>query len=427
MKLFFRIFKWLVYFFGVFIATNATGQFTSFEQELLAGFSNDGRVKILILTLSPYGISETASDQILQIVQENLNNTKHFTVVGPSEWQPQLSDKKPHLVNCTETSCAVQIGRLFNADKVMTGQLKLTKILDSDGSSKDGFVITLQLISVATNTLDLEEEIRFIDENMNQRLFQMANRVSQNTLLSGRVLSVGHKSVMIDLGKVHGLKIGDRLVVYSRGRTTAGIQGETLGLEQRKISILEVVRINEQSSEAIAPYAFGVPEVGQWAKTYVNRQKQIELVSEARRELDTQIRLIPPVKPRREVLQPQILASLDQSSQEKQEWQQALNQARRDKRTWLLVGGASAGVAIVSFLKLIPFSQTIQQMGLIGGLIGSVYGGVKYVTFSRQETSLLNKGRIKKWISFQIQEDHLVRDGQTSNLPVMNLSFQFEF
>ncbi len=404
-----------------FIATNVFAQFNTLEQDLLAGFSSDGRVKILILTFSPFGISETASNQVLRIVQDNLNNTKHFTVVGPSEWQPQLNEKQPHLVNCTETSCAVQIGRLFNADKVLTGQLKLTPVLDSDGSSKDGFVITLQLISVATNMLDLEEEIRFTDEDMNQRLFQLVNRVSQNTLLSGRILSVGQKSVIVDLGKVHGLKIGDRLVVYSRGQTTTGIQGETLGLEQRKISVLEVVRINEQSSEAIAPYAFGVPEVGQWARTYVNRQRQIELVSEARRELDTQLRLIPPTQPRRRPLQPQTLAPLDRPSQERQEWQKALNQVRIDKRLWLLVGGASAGVAVASFLQIIP-SETIQQVGLIGGLAGAVYGGVKYVGLSREETSLLNEGRIKNWTSFQTPNHHLAFE--ESN---MSLSFQFEF
>ncbi|MEC8478277.1 MAG: hypothetical protein VXZ12_06995, partial [SAR324 cluster bacterium] len=62
----------------------------NFETDSVTGFSEDGRVKILLLTLLPKGMTETAAEEISRALQLNLFNTNHFTVVGPSEWNAQI-------------------------------------------------------------------------------------------------------------------------------------------------------------------------------------------------------------------------------------------------------------------------------------------------------------------------------------------------
>ena len=56
-----------------------------FEHTKLSGFSDDGRVKVLLLNLLPSGMTETAAQEIAKALQLNIYNTNHFTVVGPEE------------------------------------------------------------------------------------------------------------------------------------------------------------------------------------------------------------------------------------------------------------------------------------------------------------------------------------------------------
>ena len=67
----------------------------NFETDSVTGFSEDGRVKILLLTLLPKGMTETAAEEISRALQLNLFNTNHFTVVGPSEWNACLLYTSP--------------------------------------------------------------------------------------------------------------------------------------------------------------------------------------------------------------------------------------------------------------------------------------------------------------------------------------------
>ena len=78
------------------------------DHNQLTGFSNDGRVKVLLLNLLPSGMTETAAQEIVKALQLNIYNTNHFTVVGPSEWNIQIKDSDPTLTDCqTTVKCLV--------------------------------------------------------------------------------------------------------------------------------------------------------------------------------------------------------------------------------------------------------------------------------------------------------------------------------
>ena len=48
------------------------------EHTKLSGFSDDGRVKVLLLNLLPSGMTETAAQEIAKALQLNIYNTNHF-------------------------------------------------------------------------------------------------------------------------------------------------------------------------------------------------------------------------------------------------------------------------------------------------------------------------------------------------------------
>ena len=86
-------------------------------------FPTNGLTKLLILALNPIEITESAAEQIGLIIQKNLNNTGHFSVVGPRETDAYYEDVRPELVDCREIACGVESGRLLGAQKVMVATL----------------------------------------------------------------------------------------------------------------------------------------------------------------------------------------------------------------------------------------------------------------------------------------------------------------
>ena len=91
--------------------------------------------KILLLTLLPRGMTETAAEEITSAVQLNLFNTNHFTVVGPSEWNAQIEERDPSLADCYDIACGVLIGKLFNADKVLIGSIMTKEIFNEENKN----------------------------------------------------------------------------------------------------------------------------------------------------------------------------------------------------------------------------------------------------------------------------------------------------
>ena len=110
------------------------------SQSQLSGFSNDDRIKLLLLNLLPSGITETAAKEIAKALQLNLYNTNHFTVVGTSEWIPQIKDRDPTLADCHDIACGIMIGKMFHADKVLVGTIHSETILNENGKEDPSII-----------------------------------------------------------------------------------------------------------------------------------------------------------------------------------------------------------------------------------------------------------------------------------------------
>ena len=115
----------LIYLTFLFLTTpgwgqsnNSSGNIFGIQQAQLSGFSDDERVKVLLLNLLPSGMTETAAEEIGKVLQLNVYNTNHFTVVGPSEWNAQIKDRDPTMADCHDIACGVMIGKMFHAEKV---------------------------------------------------------------------------------------------------------------------------------------------------------------------------------------------------------------------------------------------------------------------------------------------------------------------
>jgi hypothetical protein len=344
-------------------------------------FAEDGRIKVLVLGLNPFGLTESASEQIGLILQKNLNNTGHFAVVGPRELAAAFEQSEPDLVDCREIACGVEAGKRLNADQVLVSTIHLEEQV---------FVLNARLINTFNNNTAYEEELRFTDENMDEQLFSLVNNMSRNSIRIGKVLSTSVRGMVISLGARHGLRIGDHLVVYKQDDPASPLPEDVAPEQRKNIGIVKTINVNENTSDAIVIYKLEEPQADHYVKTYLEPTRQIELVENTRRELDTNIRLASKVLPLQ--LAPVLLADT-----ERRRWDQELAYAEAQKTRWFYTAAIAGGITVY-LLYQGDTSNDFQQIMLYSaiGVTGySVYRGFQY----RGEVNDLKvKGRSRGYV-----------------------------
>ncbi len=343
-------------------------------------FPDDGRIKLLVLPLNPTGLTESATEQIGLILQKNLSNTGHFAVVGPREVNAAFEKDRPSLVDCREIACGVESGKVLAADRILVGTIR---------SEDTRFMLRVRLIDPTNNLTDFEEEVRFTNVSMDDELFRLANSISRNSLRVGRVLSTSVRGLVISMGKRQGLKIGDMLVIYKQDVPITNLEGEQVDVQRKNIAIVKVLNVNESTVEAVLSHQIEEPQVGHFAATYLDSGRQIELVENTRRELDTGIRLANKVRPLE--LAPVMLAD-----SERKKWLRRLEEAESTRRLWLGIGliGAAATAYNLNFYD----TSTFGQVRLYASIGVAGYSFYKWIR-ARNEVNQINvEGRAKGFV-----------------------------
>lgn len=348
-------------------------------------FADDGRIKVLVLGMNPIGLTESASEQIGLILQKNLNNTGHFAVVGPREMAAAFEQNQSELVDCRDIACGVESGKRLNADKVLVATIHLQGQM---------FVLNVRLINTFNNITAYQEEVRFTDDSMDQQLFSLVNNISRNSIRIGKILRTSVRGIVISLGARHGLRIGDRLVVYKQDEPLNPLQGEETPEQRKNIGIIKTINVNENTSDTIVIHKLEDPQADHFVKTYLEPTRQIELVEDTRRELDTNIRLASRVLPLQ--LAPVLLAD-----NERREWQQMITAAESARRKWFTTAAIAGGIAVYF---LANFDDTdLSTFGLYGSLGVAGWGVWKGFAAHNRVNDLRIQGRVRGYVDLDFQ------------------------
>ena len=362
------------------------------ESDVMSGFSDDGRMKVLMLTLAPYGMTETAAGEISKALQLSIFNTNHFTVVGPSEWNAQIRERDPSLADCNDIACGVLVGKLFRADKVLVGSIRNTSALGLDGETQ-GFQMDVRLVDVLTNVTDYTDQILFADAQMHEEFFMLAQRLSKNTELHGYVTSLTNSSIVLDLGVEHGLVMGAQFVIFRREADLLG-SGDSEVAKETNIAIARIHRVSQGRANAIIVQQIEPVREGDFVKTYLDVSKQIQLISDTRRELDTQKRLEPPQE--EFPLQPELVIT------DRDLWIQRLQIATAEEERWMIATvGTGAGTLLLlsGRLELVKQSEGVGQ--LLPWIVGAAFGysGYQYIQARNILSEIKAEGEIKGFVS----------------------------
>ena len=371
---------------------NSSGNIFGIQQTQLSGFSDDERVKVLLLNLLPSGMTETAAEEIAKALQLNVYNTNHFSVVGPSEWNAQIKDRDPTLADCHDIACGVMIGKMFHADKVLVGTIHSEIMLNDNDKEEQSIILSIRLVDTRTNITDFTDEVQFNDLKMHDELFRMAERISENSLLLGNVLAVKHSGISINFGRAQGIKIGHRLVISRRKSFKLDSVEKTAGKTFQKIALAEIVRVSDLSSEAVIVQKISSVAKGDQIQTYVNNEKLIHLITQTRKELDIQKKL----KPKNRVIR--LGPTVTKGSTDFSNWSKRFNLTKSEHDLWFYTTAGAVAVTILFLSGTFNISGFLNILPWVAGA-GSVYSGIKYFHYREMLNELSTEGRSRGFLT----------------------------
>ena len=358
----------------------------------LSGFSYDDRVKVLLLNLLPSGMTETASEEIARALQLNIFNTNHFSVVGPAEWNAQIKDQDPTLADCHDIACGVMIGNLFHADKVLVGTIHSELMLNENGKEEQSFILSIRMVDARTNITNFSDEVQFTVLQMNDELFRLAARISDNTMLLGNVTSIKHSGITLYLGRAHGIKTGHRLVISQRRSHKSVLAEKTQENIFQNVALAEVVQVSDLSSEAVIIQKISTVLQGDQIKTYIDTEKLIHLITQVRKELDTQKRL----KPKKQVIR--LGPTVTKESSDFSNWSNSFKRTKSLHDRWLYTTVGAGSITLLFLSGSIKINGLLSVLPWIVGA-GTVYSGTRYLHYRDLLSEISTEGHIHGFLS----------------------------
>ncbi len=81
------------------------------------------KMRIALLDIAPKGISQIAANSATNIVRSEFVNFANFTIVERSAMDEIFREQELQMSGCTDQSCAVKVGKLLSARKIIVGEI----------------------------------------------------------------------------------------------------------------------------------------------------------------------------------------------------------------------------------------------------------------------------------------------------------------
>jgi TolB-like protein len=138
---------------------------------------DDQKTTIAVLTMeSKGGVSPSEAATLTDRLGSMLVNTNAFTVVDRSKMEEILREQGFQQTGCTSTECAVEVGKLLNVQKMVSGSI---------GKIGRTYTIDLALIDVQTSRIE-NSFIRDYQGEIDGLLKEMETIAQQIAMSSGR-------------------------------------------------------------------------------------------------------------------------------------------------------------------------------------------------------------------------------------------------
>lgn len=216
------------------------------------------RLSIAVSDFKIEGTSDFTSTAITEKVITELVRLRRFKVLEREALQKIIEEQKLGMSGLIDESTAAQVGKLAGADAILTGSVTVTPTF-SKISVRLVEVETGETIAVAENQTE-GTSLGDLDPLIDAIASQIFNSLP---LIEGYIVMVEDESVMIDLGSIHHLRKGAKLVAFRPGKTIVHpVTGVVLGSKVTRLGEAVITQLQENLSTAIILFIDGNIQIG---------------------------------------------------------------------------------------------------------------------------------------------------------------------
>ena len=166
----------------------------------------------------------------------------------------------------------------------------------------------------------------------------------------------------------------------------------------KNIAIAEVVQVSDLSAEAVIIQKISNVSKGDRIKTFIDKEKLIRLITQTRKELDTQKRL----KPKKQILH--FERSISKKSSNFGKWSKLYSNSKALHDQWLYIASGAGAATILFISGIIKTDGILEALPWIAGS-GTIYSGFRYLQYRKELDELSVEGRSEGFISsYKIQK-----------------------
>lgn len=122
---------------------------------LYSAETNAGKMRIAVLDFKADGTSGLTARMATSLIRTEFVKSGKFIIIERNQMDSILKEQGLQQTGCTDTSCAVQLGKLLSARKMLVGEVS---------STEKSILITARIIDVENGTVDFAEVGKAPDE-----------------------------------------------------------------------------------------------------------------------------------------------------------------------------------------------------------------------------------------------------------------------
>ena len=139
--------------------------------------ADNNKILIAVMNLKPVGVDDATAVTVSDLIRTELHNTGLFKIIERAQMEEILKEQAFQESGCTETECAVEIGRLLSANKILVGTVN---------KLGTAFIINARIVDVENGVMEFADKAKVesessLDEACSVFARKIANRIKSES------------------------------------------------------------------------------------------------------------------------------------------------------------------------------------------------------------------------------------------------------
>jgi len=151
------------------------------------------KMRLAIMDFKADGVTKEEARRITELIRTEIINTGKFTVIERDQIDKILQEQGFQMTGCTDEGCAVQIGKLASANKIMIGTVMLvsgTTVINGRIVDVEKGVAEFGERQVARSSGEIYESAVVFSQKLTKRIYRDAKGIEYHSPIMAGVVSI---------------------------------------------------------------------------------------------------------------------------------------------------------------------------------------------------------------------------------------------